>query len=90
MAQVPAAPAAGALAARLDGVQDANVDGVAPTPAQPAVQEPQAVNPDQPAQGHAQEAQQAPGVCFLSFWSSLVFRPLVFAFPVQFWFFVQF
>ena len=57
MAQVPAAPEVGALAVHLDGVQDTNVDAVAPTPAQPADKEPQAVNPDQPAQGQAQEAQ---------------------------------
>ena len=37
MVQVPAAPDAGVLAARLDGVQGANVDAVAPAPAQSAV-----------------------------------------------------
>ena len=87
MAQVPAAPDAGVLAARLDGVQSANVDAVAPAPTQPAVQEPQAVNPDQPAQGQPHEAQQAPEVCFLSFWVfACISPPCFFAFPVQFWF----
>ena len=77
MAQVPAAPDAGALAARLNDIQDANIGAVAPAPAHPAVQEPQAANPDQPAQGQAQEVQQAPEVCLFSVsWSSLVFRPL--------------
>ena len=60
MAQVPAAPDAGVVAACLDGAQRANVNAVAPAPAQPAVQEPQAANPDQPAQGQLYEAQQAP------------------------------
>jgi len=68
MAQVPAAPDAGVLAARLEGVQGANVDAVAPAPAQPVVQEPQGANPVQPTQGQLHEAEQAPEVCFLSLW----------------------
>ncbi|XP_078368474.1 uncharacterized protein LOC144652305 [Oculina patagonica] len=63
MPQVPAAPDAAALAARLDDLPGENADAVAPAPAQLPVQEPQAVNVanvDQPAQGQAQEAQQLP------------------------------
>ena len=75
MAQVPVAPDAGALAARLD-VQDANVDPVAPAPAQPAVQAPQAADAGQPVQEQGHDAQQAPEVCFLSFRCLLVSRPL--------------
>ena len=86
MTQVPAALNAGVLAAHLDGIQGANVDAVAPAPAQPAVQEPQPANLDQPAQGQPHEAQQAPEVffggwvfacisppCFLRFLSSFGF-----------------
>ena len=82
MAQVHAVPDAGALAVRLNDVQDANIGAVAPAPARPAVQEPQAANPDQPAQGQAQEVQQAPEVCFLSL-GHLYFDPL---FPASFGF----
>ena len=89
MAQVPAAPDAGALAARLNDIQDANIDAVAPAPAHPAVQEPQAANPDQPAQRQAQEVQQAPEVCFLSLGLPLYFAPC-FCISCQFWFLLGF